>query len=80
MLRVEIFHIFDHLFPIEQTIEEMDQQFLVGSSAENTLEPEIGKQTDVSFFYSVHILRRLLSQKYEVFLKRQSFLSFLSIC
>ena len=34
-------------------IKEVYQQVLVGSSAEYALETEVGKQTDVSFFYSI---------------------------
>ena len=70
MLRVEILHVLDNLLAVKQAIEEVDQQFLVGSSAEYALETEVGQQTDVSFFYCCHILYLfILLQKYEVFLK-----------
>jgi len=42
------------LSAIKQAVEETDQQILVGSRSENSLETEIGQQTDISFFYLLH--------------------------
>ena len=60
----------DYLAPVKQAIEEIDQQVLVGSSAEYALETEVGKQTDVSFFYSIHTTKHIFAAKIQFFRER----------
>ena len=54
MLVVEIFHVLYDLSAVEQAVQEVYQQLLVGSRAEDALETEIGQQADVSVFYFSH--------------------------
>ena len=54
VLRIQILHVLNNLSAIKQAVEETDQQILVGSRSENSLETEIGQQTDLSFFYLLH--------------------------
>jgi len=55
MFAVEVFHISDDLFFLEQGVQEVDEQVLVGLGAENALETEVGEQADISFFYLSHV-------------------------
>ena len=66
MLGVEILHVLDNLLAGEEAIEEIDQQVLVGSSAEYALETEVGKQADVSFFYSIHTTKHIFAAKIQL--------------
>ena len=54
VLVVEIFHVLYDLSAVEQAVQEVYQQLLVGSRAEDALETEIGQQADVSVFYFSH--------------------------
>ena len=47
---VEKRHVLYDLLAIKEGVEKVDEQVLVGNCAEDTLEPEIGQQTDISFF------------------------------
>ena len=59
MLTVEISHVLNNLFTIKQGIEEINKQILVGVCTKDSLETEIGQQTDVSFFCISHSLNVL---------------------
>ena len=50
MLAVEERHVLYDLLAIKEGVEKVDEQVLVGNSAEDALETEIGQQTDISFF------------------------------
>ena len=50
MLAIEERHVLYDLLAIKEGVEKVDEQVLVGNCAEDTLEPEIGQQTDISFF------------------------------
>ena len=70
MLGVAVFQALDYLAPVKQAIEEIDQQVLVGGSAEYALETEVGQQADVSFFYSVHTTKHIFATKIQFFRER----------
>ena len=54
MFRVQILHILNNLFAIKQAVEKTNQQILIHCCSENSLETEVCKQTDISFFYLFH--------------------------
>ena len=59
MLTVEISHVLNNLFTIKQGIEEINKQILVGVCTKDSLETEVGQQTDISFFCISHSLNVL---------------------
>ena len=54
MLAIEERHVLYDLLAIKEGVEKVDEQVLVGNSAEDALETEIGQQTDISFFWISH--------------------------
>ena len=70
VLGVAVFQALDYLAPVKQAIEEIDQQVLVGGSAEYALETEVGQQADVSFFYSIHTTKHIFATKIQFFRER----------
>ena len=54
VLTVDISHVFNNLFTIKQGIEEINKQILVRVCTKDSLETEVGQQTDISFFCVSH--------------------------
>ena len=54
VLAVEVRHVTDHLLAVEEGVQEVDEQHLVGLLAEDALEPEIGQKADIFFFCGTH--------------------------
>ena len=54
MLTIEKSDIGDDLFAIEERVKEVYKQILIGLGTKDALKTEIGKQTDVTFFYLCH--------------------------
>ena len=70
MLCVAVSQALDNLPAVEQAVEEVYQQVLVGGGAEDALETEVGEQADVSFFYSVHTTKHIFATKIQFFRER----------
>ena len=66
VLRVAVFQVLDNLPSVEEAVKEIDQQVLVGGCAEYALETEVGQQTDVSFFYSIHTTKHIFAAKIQL--------------
>ena len=66
VLRVAVFQALDNLPTVEQAVQEIDQQVLVGGSAEYALESEVGQQADVSFFCSIHTTKYISAVKIQL--------------
>ncbi len=67
MLAVEEMHVSDDLLSVEQRVEEIDEQILVGRGAEYALEAKVGEQTYVPFFRLSHSLSGCFAFKITVF-------------
>ena len=59
MLAIEVRHVPNHLLAVEEGVEEVDEQHLVGLLAEDALETEIGQKADIFFFCGTHITANL---------------------
>ena len=60
MLAVQMHDVLNHLLAVEQAVQEVYQQVLVGCCSEYAFETEVGEQTNVSFFSGCHHIASLI--------------------